>query len=174
MSPVPRMVTRSKLGRQLRVNAIEAHEEAGHLLRHSHAHPQVLGKAVTRHRAHNNALPQKRIVIRLGRPHFDGQKVSRTRNKRDGPPSHGPFQGLEPFRIQTTTFFHVVMIIEGRQASGEGQAVHVEGLAKAIKKADDLRRRRGVAEAERRKAEVLKTCGSGGMKHTAAAMMNRA
>ena len=47
MSPVPRMVTRSKLGRQLRVNAIEAHEEAGHLLRHSHAHPQVLGKAVT-------------------------------------------------------------------------------------------------------------------------------
>ena len=29
-------------------------------------------------------------------------------------------------------------------------------------------------EAERRKAEVMKTCGSGGMKHTAAAMMNRA
>jgi len=28
-------------------------------------------------------------------------------------------------------------------------------------------------EAERRKAEVMKTCGAGGMKHTAAAMMNR-
>ena len=35
------------LGRQLRVNAIKAREEAGHLLRHTHAHPQVLGKAVT-------------------------------------------------------------------------------------------------------------------------------
>ena len=29
-------------------------------------------------------------------------------------------------------------------------------------------------EAERRKAEVLKTCATGGMKHTANAMMNRA
>lgn len=29
-------------------------------------------------------------------------------------------------------------------------------------------------EAERRKAEVMKTCSTGGMKHTAAAMMNRA
>ena len=34
---------------------------------------------------------------------------------------------------------------------------------------DDRRR-----EAERRKAEIMKTCGGGGMKHTAAAMMGRA
>jgi hypothetical protein len=39
------------------------------------------------------------------------------------------------------------------------------------KKLHDLEERK--KEAERRKAEVLKTCGSGGMKHTAAAMMNR-
>lgn len=39
------------------------------------------------------------------------------------------------------------------------------------KKLHDLDERK--KEAERRKAEVLKTCGSGGMKHTAAAMMNR-
>lgn len=46
------------------------------------------------------------------------------------------------------------------------------------KMAYQAKRRIGLEEkrrdAERRKAEVMKTCGSGGMKHTAAAMMNRA
>ena len=39
------------------------------------------------------------------------------------------------------------------------------------KKLHDLDERK--KEAERRKAEVLAMCGSGGMKHTAQAMMNR-
>ena len=46
------------------------------------------------------------------------------------------------------------------------------------KLAAQAKRKMGLAErqreAERRKAEVMKTCTSGGMKHTAAAMMNRA
>ena len=56
---------------------------------------------------------------------------------------------------------------------------HHEAEAKADRKIGyQTRRKMGIEErrreAEKRKAEVLKTCGSGGMKHTAAAMMSRA
>ena len=57
---------------------------------------------------------------------------------------------------------------------------HHEADAKAERKIGyTTRRKMGLEErrreAERRKAEVLKTCGGqGGMKHTAAAMMSRA
>ena len=54
-----------------------------------------------------------------------------------------------------------------------------EGEAKSGRKvAYQAKRRIGLEErkrdAERRKAEVLKTCSAGGMRHTANAMMNRA
>jgi len=63
------------------------------------------------------------------------------------------------------------------------QAIEVlrnkEGEAKTGRKmAYQAKRRIGMEErkreAERRKAEVLKTCSAGGMRHTANAMMNRA
>lgn len=55
---------------------------------------------------------------------------------------------------------------------------HHEADAKAERKIGHQTRRKMEIEkkqrdAERRKAEVLKSCGNGGMKHTAAAMMNR-
>ena len=59
------------------------------------------------------------------------------------------------------------------------QCVAEQMEAKSGRKlAYQAKRRMGLEEkrrdAERRKAEVMKTCGSGGMKHTAAAMMSRA
>ena len=55
---------------------------------------------------------------------------------------------------------------------------HREAEAKAERKLGyTTRRKMGIEErrreAEKRKAEVLKSCGAGGMKHTAAAMLNR-
>jgi hypothetical protein len=57
-------------------------------------------------------------------------------------------------------------------ASEQSEAKSGRKLAHQAKRQMGLEARK--REAERRKAEVMKTCSSGGMKHTAAAMMSRA
>ena len=54
----------------------------------------------------------------------------------------------------------------------EGEAKTGRKMAYQAKRKFGLEERK--REAERRKAEVLKTCSHGGMRHTANAMMNRA
>ncbi|KAL1527638.1 hypothetical protein AB1Y20_009024 [Prymnesium parvum] len=54
----------------------------------------------------------------------------------------------------------------------EGEAKSGRKMAYQAKRRIGLEERK--REAERRKAEVLKTCSAGGMRHTATAMMNRA
>ena len=60
----------------------------------------------------------------------------------------------------------------------EEAASHASEAKAGRKMASQAKRRMGLEERkrenEKRKAEIMKTCGSGGMKHTAAAMMSRA
>ena len=59
-----------------------------------------------------------------------------------------------------------------RCCAEQGEAKTGRKLAYQAKRRMGLEERK--REAERRKAEVMKTCAGGGMKHTATAMMNRA